>query len=65
MQVPLPVFILVCAVLLAALGHARARIRQMNEAVQLAAYRAAVLEQAFQELKAVLLATAAPASKVN
>jgi len=59
MQVSIYVFIVVVAVLLAALGHARARVRRLTEAVQLAAASAVATERANEQWKAFHLALVA------
>jgi len=63
--VPLPIFIVVVSVLLASIGYQRSVVRKTNDELRAAQHALVVLESAYSEFKAVLLATAAPASRVN
>ena len=49
------IFILICAVLLAALGNARARIRKMSTALQYAAAAAVALDRETDKWKEFVL----------
>ena len=65
MTVPLPVFIVVVAALLASIGYQCSVVRKTIDELRAAQHAFVVLEGAYNEFKTVLLGIVTPKSKVH